>query len=78
MTYNINCDCTKQINYHINKEKLNLPNKGGSQFTFASVCESKKTNTSPFATLAPAKRARINPHRCSKCMTLVLVKFTFK
>lgn len=37
------------------------PNNGGSQFVFASVCESKKIKTSPVAILAPAKRANIKP-----------------
>jgi len=35
------------------------PNKGGNQLVFASVCESKNISTSPFAALAPAKRAVI-------------------
>lgn len=37
------------------------PNNGGNQLTLASVCESKKSKTSAFAILAPAKRARIKP-----------------
>lgn len=41
------------INYRVK------PNKGGSQLVFASVCESKNISTSPFAALAPARRAVI-------------------
>lgn len=48
------------------------PKSGGSQLTLASVCESRKSRTSPVACLAPASRAVINPERSGS-----LTIFTF-
>lgn len=55
-----------------------IPKSGGSQLTLASVCESKNKRTSPFASLAPANLALINPLRFGKCITRVLVTFAAK
>ena len=43
------------------EEQGNIPSKGGSQLTLASVWESKKMMTSAVATLAPANLAVIRP-----------------
>jgi hypothetical protein len=50
-------------------KKTNLPNNGGNQLTLASLWESKKMMTSPFALLAPAIRALIRPDLSAKWMT---------
>ena len=48
----------------------NLPNKGGSQLTLTSMCESKNTKTSPVAFLAPSNLVTINPFLSCKLMIL--------
>jgi len=49
-----------------------IPNKGGNQLIFASVCESKKIKISLVAFLAPANRALIKPCLFFKCMIWTL------
>lgn len=61
-----------------NQFKLNpitLPKSGGNQLVFGSVCESKNIKISPFATRAPAKRAKIRPDRFGNRINLTFGKY---
>ena len=51
---------------------VNLPSKGGSQLTLASVWESRNISTWAVAFVAPARRALISPDLSGKCMTCTL------
>lgn len=72
-------DCVRHRNikshYQYNmKRELQIPNKGGSQFTFASVWESRNIKTSPAAALAPISLARMSPSLLFALITLTFGK----